>query len=221
MTVAWIEQTAAEAPRSDEWLSAGERALLGRLSFEKRRADGRLGRWTATTAVSKWLGVPDLASIEIRPARSGAPRVFVAGDPAAASISLSHRDGRAMCAVAAPGTLLGCDIECVEPRSDAFATDYFTLAEQDAFSSGAARWTRIAVHWSAKESALKALGIGLGIDMRRLSVQFCDGAGWTPLAVRYAHLRTLHGWWCRADTIVRTIVAAPTPCAPVCLLDRF
>ena len=210
MTVAWLEQTAAEVPEVDSWLSRAEQEHLGGLRFDKRRGDWRLGRWTAKLAVTKTLAVPDFASIEIRPSPAGAPQVFVTGRPAPAAISISHRNGIAMCAVSPPGAWLGCDIEAVEPRSAEFAAQYFTEAEQ----SSADNWTIMAVHWSAKESALKALGIGLGIDMRRLSVQVSAGNGWAPLAVRYAHLRTLHGWWSESGGLVRTVVAAPAPSAP-------
>jgi phosphopantetheinyl transferase len=215
VTISWLEHTAAEVPQADWWLSRAEQEHLGGLRFDKRRSDWRLGRWTAKLAVSKSLAVPDLDSIEIRPAQTGAPRVFVRGDPAPLSISISHRDGVAMCAVCAPGALLGCDIETVEPRSDSFAADYFTPAEQAALS-GANRCTTLALYWSAKESALKALGIGLGIDMLRLHVHVDQGTagGWIPLTVRYAHLRTFHGWWQKANGLLRTIVAAPAPCPP-------
>jgi 4'-phosphopantetheinyl transferase len=214
--VAWIEQSAAEVPQADTWLSRVEVERLGGLWFDKRRADWRVGRWTAKLAVSKTLAVPDFASIEIRPAPTGAPQVFITGKPAPVAISISHCNGLAMCTIAPPGTWLGCDIEAVEPRSGAFAAQYFTEAEQ----SAAGNWTMMAVHWSAKESALKALGIGLGIDMRRLSVELGDTqvSGWNALRVRYAHLRTFHGWWAQDGGLVRTIVAAPAPCPPVPVL---
>jgi 4'-phosphopantetheinyl transferase len=215
VNVAWIEQTAAEVPRADTWLSSAERERLGGFRFEKRRADWRLGRWTAKVAVSRSLAVPDLASIEIRPARNGSPRVFVADQAAPISISISHRNGTAMCAVSAPGTLLGCDLEAVEPRSEAFVADYFTESER-AVISAAADSATAAVHWSAKESALKALGIGLGIDMRRLRVGLEHAAGgWNPLTVDYARFRTFHGWWRHAGGLVRTVAAAPAPLPPV------
>ena len=119
-----------------------------------------------------------------------------------------------MCAVSAPGTLLGCDLEAVEPRSEAFVADYFTEAEQAVICAEDS--TMAAVHWSAKESALKALGIGLGIDMRRLCVRLEDAAtGWNPLTVDYAGFRTFHGWWQHEGGLVRTIAAAPAPNPPV------
>jgi phosphopantetheinyl transferase len=216
VTVAWIEQTAAEVPQAAWWLSRAEQEHLGGLRFDKRRTDWRLGRWTAKLAASRTLAVPDLDSIEIRPAPTGAPKIFVRGNPAPISISISHRDGIAMCAVSVPSALLGCDIESVEARSGEFATQYFTEAEQSAAHNS----TIIAVHWSAKESALKALGIGLGIDMRRLSVELGDKqvSGWNELSVRFAHLRTFHGWWAQDGGLVRTVVGAPAPCPPVPVL---
>lgn len=44
-------------------------------------------------------------------------------------ISLSHRGGLALCTVAAAGTALGCDLELVEPRAEAFVADYLTAGE--------------------------------------------------------------------------------------------
>jgi 4'-phosphopantetheinyl transferase len=217
VTIGWLEQTAAEVPQADWWLSRAEQEHLGGLRFDKRRADWRLGRWTAKLAVSKTLALPDLDSIEIRPAPTGAPKIFVRGDLAPISISISHSNGSAMCAISGPRTWLGCDIEKIEPRSEAFVAEYFTPAEQAALS-GENRWTTMAAYWSAKESALKALGIGLGIDMLRLSVQVSAGHGWAPLTVRYAHLRSFHGWWSESGGFVRTVAAAPAPCAPLPIL---
>ena len=46
-TVAWLEQSEADLPPHDDWLSVDEALQLDRLRFAKRRADWRLGRWTA------------------------------------------------------------------------------------------------------------------------------------------------------------------------------
>ena len=68
----------------------------------------------------------------MRPAPSGAPEAFIAGRPRRmSSLSLSHSDGTAFCALAAAGASLGCDVEKVEPHSAAFLADYFTAEEQD------------------------------------------------------------------------------------------
>src|SRR5215471_18099467 len=134
MNLCWLEQTEADVPPENDWLSASELARLGGMHFAKRRADWRLGRWTAKRALSVCLDLPGdpqvFQNIEIRPAASGAPQVFVVNQPAAFTISLSHRDGVAACAVADAGMEMGCDLELVEARSDAFVADYFTVEEQ-------------------------------------------------------------------------------------------
>src|SRR5271165_6257725 len=180
MDVYWLEQAESDVPVEDHWLSAGEAARLEALHIAKRRADWRLGRWAAKRAVAAYLDVPRhlqaLANIEIRPAQSGAPEVFILDTPAPASISLSHRDGTALCAVAPSGVALGCDLELVEPRSDAFIADYFTAEEQAlvARMSLEDRPRLLALLWSAKESALKALGAGLRLDTRSVVVTVVD-----------------------------------------------
>ena len=101
--VYWLEQTEADVPAENDWLSARESVRLSGLRFAKRRADWRLGRWTAKCAVASFLNLSTdaqgLAQIEIRPASSGAPEVFVANEPAAVAISISHSSGAAACAV--------------------------------------------------------------------------------------------------------------------------
>ncbi len=127
--VHWLEQSEADVPAENDWLSAAESLRMNAMRFAKRRNDWRLGRWTAKRALAVYLDLPShpqaLADIEIRPAASGAPEVFVENKPAAITISLSHRGGIAACAIAQSDTELGCDLEIVEPRTDSFVTDYF------------------------------------------------------------------------------------------------
>lgn len=93
--VYWLEQTQADVPAENDWLSARESVCLSGLRFAKRRADWRLGRWTAKYAVTSFLNLPmdaqDLAQIEIRPASSGAPEIFIANEPAAVAVSIRDR----------------------------------------------------------------------------------------------------------------------------------
>jgi len=224
--VYWLEQTLADVPAEDDWLDASESICLNGMRFAKRRADWRLGRWTAKCAVASFLRVPAdsqaLTKIAIRPASSGAPEVFFANEPAVA-VSISHRSGAAMCAVAPWGVDLGCDLEVIEPRSEAFVEDFFTQGEQALVAQVCAkeRSRLLALLWSAKESALKALREGLRLDTRSVVVSLGEGTldlnDWSPLQVRCADGRSFDGWWQQTHTIVRTLVANPPPDSPILL----
>ena len=250
MNVYWLEQNEADVPRENDWLSASEMARLNGMRVPKRRNDWRLGRWTAKHAVAAFLNLPaepcSLTGIELRPAASGAPEVFIANEPSRVAISLSHRAGLAVCAVAPPHGAIGCDLETIEPHSAAFVDDYFTTDEQELVARMTAgdQPQLLALLWSGKESALKALRAGLRLDTRSLSVlpvlalrrqnddgKWCivdsnlgvpsldDFNGWRPLHVRYTHGQVFHGWWQHTGNLVRTIVATP-PTAPPILLTR-
>ncbi len=242
MDIYWLEQTEADVPAENQWLSAKETICLGGMRFAKRRADWRLGRWTAKQALAACLNLPTdphaLANLEIRAASSGAPEVFLHGQPADIAISLSHRAGTALCTVGAPGTNFGCDLETIEPRSAAFVADYFTANEKVLIAQASVEWRPllVALLWSGKESALKALRVGLRLDTRSMCVSPGDrwppAAGswqdlcapprlatnfdtWHPMRVRYSDTRTFSGWWRFQDDLVRTVVSDPPLRAPL------
>ena len=226
----WLEQTEADVPLEESWLSPPEAERLLQFRILKRRCDWRLGRWTAKRAVAVYFGMrqdaQSLAFIEIRPAPSGAPKVYIKDALARVSVSLSHRGGVAMCAVAAADTELGCDLETVEPRSEAFVCDYFTEEEQKAVANCDNEEERnllVALIWSAKECALKALATGLRADTRSLSVAIGKQAragDWHQLSVCANTGRTFQGWWRRSGQLVRTLVGAPAS-LPVALRGAY
>jgi 4'-phosphopantetheinyl transferase len=225
MNIYWLEQTESDVPLDNEWLSASEILCLNGLRLAKRRSDWRLGRWTAKNAVAAYLHLSnqtrELADIEICPAPSGAPEVFFGSDRAPITISLSHRDGIAACAIADPKLLLGCDLEIVEPHSDAFIADYFTAEEQALFVHSDDKNLLSTLLWSAKESALKALRAGLRLDTRYVvvsaNVSSREFAGWRRLQVRYTNGQIFHGWWQQSGALVRTVVADPVSPPPIWL----
>jgi 4'-phosphopantetheinyl transferase len=236
METYWLEQTDSDLPSHDDWLSPDEAVLLSRMRFPKRRADWKLGRWTAKCAAAAYLnlrGNPHaVREIEVRPAPSGAPELFLANRPASVTISISHRAGTAACAIAMPGALLGCDLELIEARGDTFVADYFTREEQELIwrAPGEERPRLVTLLWSAKESTLKALHEGLRLDTRCVGVtfdaqrddeyaagvpgQYAGVKRWHPLLVRYGESEA-YGWWQSAEELVRTLVALPAPIAPV------
>ena len=240
MDILWLEQSTDDIPTSDDWLSPAEKLRLDAMRFPKRRADWRLGRWTAKRVVSAYLCRPCVPAIEIRSAASGAPEAFLENEPAGVSISITHRVGIAACAVAPSETLIGCDLELIELRSDAFLADYFTTSEQALVQgvSDAEQIVSSTLLWSAKESALKALKTGLRSDTRSVEVSFgeplptaptdylkgraqssfsdapLDGGDWRPLTVTQANGQAFRGLWLSTGDLVRTVVTAPSSGAP-------
>ena len=219
----WLEQKCEDLPERNEWLATGELSVLDRLIFLKRRTEWRLGRWTAKSAFALAYGLPHrndvLAGIEIRAAVSGMPEVFIFGDAAPVTISISHRSGAAICAIATNKIKLGCDIEIIEPRTSAFVEDYFTLEEQ-ALVAGALPRDRsllTTLLWSAKESALKALQLGLRADTRSVAVALADRSqeSWSALDVCDGNGGSLNGWWREEDGLIRTVVAKPALNEPI------
>jgi 4'-phosphopantetheinyl transferase len=230
MQARWIEQSQADVPTHDEWLSLAEAERLGRFRVPKRREDWRLGRWTAKHAVAAYLEMSSdpsaLAAIEILAAEMGAPEIFIHRKPALVSLSISHREGRSLCAVAPVNTALGCDLEFVEPRVDAFVADYFTAEEQAMVTNcgDTDRFRLLALLWSAKESTLKALRTGLRMDTRSISVELPEGSdsasvvdgepAWRPLRTRYSG-RVFDGWHRCGRHFIRTLIADPASAAPI------
>ncbi len=221
----WLQQTNADVPAENRWLSLWEADRAATLLISKRRNDWRLGRWTAKRAVAVVLGMPQdvisLSKIEVKPTASGAPEVFVSNAAPELTISLSHREGVAICAVAAGGVQLGCDLELIEAHSEAFIRDYFTMDEQAiiAASHKGERQALVALIWSTKESALKALTTGLREDTRSVSVysphHSVGSRCWTELDVRLSGGRQLSGWWQTSDRLLRTIIAEPKARSPL------
>jgi len=202
-----------QLPAAADWLSSGERGRADALRYTKRRTDFMLGRWTLKLAVAKALGWPEdpdvLARIEGRNAPSGAPLLYIDGQPADYGVSLTDRAGCAVCLVAARAAAVGCDVEIVEPRSDAFVRDYLTQAEQQLVgAAGPARDAAANLIWSAKESALKVLGTGLRRDTRSVEVTVAELSPpertWSALRVRTAEGKVFPGWWRRSGTFLVT-----------------
>ena len=228
MEVLWLEQSLADVSGDDLWLSESERLRCNSLRVPKRRADWRLGRWTAKHAVASYLEIPHsfaaLATIEIRSHPSGAPEVYSNDRPARVCVSISHSAGVAACAVCRAGIAVGCDLEHVEPRDPAFTADYFTTDEQELISrvGESERDFLTTLLWSTKESALKTLGTGLRLDTRCVAGKIGKGASsiadaWAPLCVCCPDDQVLLGWWRCSAKLVRSIVTDPSSAPPIVL----
>jgi 4'-phosphopantetheinyl transferase len=215
VTPGWLSRCLAEVPAGDEWLGAAERRAQGALGLEQRRRDWRLGRWTAKLAVGTWLAVPP-ERVQILAADDGAPEAWLDGERARVSVSLSHRAGRALAAVAGAPSIVGCDLELVEPRSAAFVEDWLTAAEQDLLvACGAEDRARLAnLVWAAKEAAAKVRREGLRLDLRHAAVTptlagVPDGS-WCALRVGWRdRARATAAWWRVDGRCVMAIAGEP------------
>jgi 4'-phosphopantetheinyl transferase len=210
----WLTRELGDVPRHDRWLSEQEREVLSRLRVPKRGADWRLGRWAGKAAVAAWRGVA-VESVVIAAAEDGAPEALIDDRPADLALSLSHRAGRAMATVADETRALGCDLEAVEPRSEAFLREWLRPAERELVSAqnGAARDLAANLIWTAKEAASKARREGLRLNLRRATVEadaLAQPAGsWARLQVSWEGGPVELGWWRQDAGWVMTVTSAP------------
>lgn len=220
----WQSAGLSDVPDDDRWMDPTMAARLGRMQYPKRISETRLARWTAKVAVARILGVEldseSLRRVVIRNAPDGAPEAWYDEEPFDGVIAMTDRADWAVCAVLAGGGRVGCDLELVEPRSNAFVADYLTEAEQKVVAAGDSDLTANLI-WSAKESALKVLRAGLRRDTRTVEVDLgdSDATDWQPLSVRDTSGPEFPGWWIRYGEFVLTAVSEiPTP-PPVSLED--
>jgi 4'-phosphopantetheinyl transferase len=216
----WLEQVTNDVPIDNEWLSRDECVRCELMLIPKRRSDWRLGRWTAKLLLANLSGLGldsiTLAGIEVRPAESGAPEAYISGQRTKFAMSLAHSNGVALCLVGPRGVSIGCDLEHIEPRSQAFVEHYFREAEQGMVDAAAPGDRPLLANliWSAKESALKALGVGLRADTRSVGVSFdselasIDVAGmtWLSFHVRSDAGQSFQGFWRRSAALLRTVI---------------
>jgi 4'-phosphopantetheinyl transferase len=207
----WLIQRDRDVPRHNRFLGQRELAVLEGLFVTRRRADWRLGRWTAKQALAAQLGYHGpLGRLEILAAEDGAPEAHLDGEPLPLSISLSHRAGAGACVVGSGP--LGCDLERVEPRTVGLMETFFTAGERELVGAAAAhrRELTAALIWSAKESLLKALRTGLRRDTRGVELLSVDGPGrvqWSGLLLRDLERGSRHrGWWRQEGALVLTVV---------------
>jgi 4'-phosphopantetheinyl transferase len=225
LSIYWtlVERSQVDLIRPEAFLSPAELQKLGAMRFPKRRGEWLLGRWAAKSLARS---LPDfsrcqLSALEIRSRPGGAPYHHVLeGTCPPHSLSISHSGDLAFCALTlAAGVSVGADLEKVEPRTDEFLQDYFTLAEWDRvrLCSTDTRDLTANLIWSAKEAMLKALGVGLHWDTRQVEVIEIGGLvgrrkareGWQDLEVESAAAGAgiFRGWWQPRGDYVLSVMA--------------
>jgi phosphopantetheinyl transferase len=138
-SIHWLVQEIADYPRIAEGvapqglLSEQESAKLATLHVDKRRRDWLLGRLTAKQLLQVFLqdemgqSLP-LDQIVIDNDSEGAPFASMNEERLACSLSISHSNGAALCAVH-PSVTVGADMERIETRDWSFVRSYFTPSE--------------------------------------------------------------------------------------------
>jgi len=227
-SVYWLSLRVADVPPGSAWLSELERRREAGLRVPKRRADWRLGRFTAKSALARLLAgsaadarrPEDLARVEVRPAASGVPEAYRDGERVPWALSISHAEDRSLVAVAGSAGAVGCDIESVAARSPAFLEDSFTQSELAAIARSEAPELQSTLYWSAKESLLKALGEGLRLPLQGLAIESVGAStpasGWRTMEIKQrASARRFLGYWRRDGGSVLTIVGEAPLGVPV------
>jgi len=208
------------------WLSREEAQYWRTLKADKRRRDWAHGRRTAKQLLADL--VLDRTGrrltndeITILPHTDGWPVVTmpVLGDGAPAiTLSISHSHERTFCGLMeGHDRALGADVERIEPRSAAFAKEYFTPLEQRFLAAAPQDQIDALTNaiWSGKEAALKAIRRGLAEDTRIVSClphpHMGTAAEWLPLRIVWDEERAgrplpeLAGRWRAMDGFVLTL----------------
>ena len=221
--IPWLIQTPADYSETGpvthpaNFLHPFEQQRLAGFKIEKRRQDWLLGRWTAKRLVQDYLKrttgrYPNPSELVIANDPDGAPFVALVTAQEAqlqrlpVSLSISHSGDHALSALWAEAEV-GTDIERVERRSPSFVTTFFSEEEfaHLALLGAALRPEATTIIWSAKESVLKALRLGLRADTRQVNClpAIATGvSGWSPVQVRLAAPlagrlgdNVLSAWW--------------------------
>jgi 4'-phosphopantetheinyl transferase len=196
ITWRWREYTAddlAPAGRWQERLAPEELAHARSLERPAVRAAFVAGRDLLRALVSEWTGAPP-AQVAVTRSAFGAPTL---PDHPGAGCSISHSVKAAVVALR-PAGAVGVDLEPHDrPFTDLPALLPLACSEAeraglDGLDADILR-VRFLTLWTAKEAALKALGLGLQVDPRTVHVEFaCDAeTGSVHAAGQRWHLRRL------------------------------
>lgn len=215
--IQWLVQSTSEHPdlprgiAPPDLLQPIEQQRLAELKLSKRRSEWLIGRWTAKHLLQACLRrdlnvrLP-LNAIGIYNDAHGAPVAMIdCGSRIAEwAIAISHSHACGFSAAMPEGAIgLGADIERIELREWRFVEDYFTLDEINRVRVAPIeqRETLITAIWSAKESALKALRLGLTLDTRRVHCaidprRYSDRE-WMAFDITCtsSYTERLRGWW--------------------------
>ena len=159
-------------PPDGAWaaLSDAERDRARRMRLPAVRHDFVLSHYATREVLARYTATAP-AALEFRRGPHGKPR---AAGPV--EFSLSHTDGLALIAVSTVD--VGVDVEVIRatPLADRLISRCLTAAEQAAVARADDTTTAFLRYWTAKESYVKGLGIGLAEPLGNLEVRWDDHA---------------------------------------------
>lgn len=214
----WIVRSSLDVPGDDAWLSPLELRVQSGLRFAPRRADWRLGRWTAKQALSRHLREPDLPKLSVLAAEDGAPQAWRGSDRLQLHVSITHRDGQAVAAIGKRP--LGVDLERTTSPTPGFVQSFFSQEEQAALQLHPEPERALTLMWSAKESVLKLRRTGLRRDTKSVLIQTPStalSARWQPLSAHDLQHQEPLIVWCRAlqDAVLTLVSLHSAPPQPL------
>ena len=201
----------------DKYFSLEEQSEYSRFKVIKRQFE-----WISSRIISKKmikhilkgekLYFPD---IRIKKEDTGQPYIYISGQGRLeGKFSLSHSNGYVFCGYSPSKELIfGLDLEKIEARSLEFVQDYFTSREIERYQvlDGNDKEEYTTMVWSAKESVLKTLGLGLSIDTRKVEIIPSENSsrltGWNSCSVKLENKMNLNMnvYWQKIDGFIRTI----------------
>ena len=211
----WLTQTLDDVPPGLEWLTTAELDELATVVGSEAQREWKVRWWTAKRLVAHWCRAP-VERVEVRSADDGDLDPFIEGRPANVSVCASDRNGRALAVVAGANLSLGCDLEIIEPRDEAFVADLLTPSEKEyvAMLVGEGRDRVVNLLWCVKEAAAKARGPGAARSMRNAAAVL-EGFGerserWRPLRLEWGGEDVVtHGWWREEPDWLMAIASEP------------
>lgn len=205
------DRAAAPLAKLEAVLDTDELAQVHKMKHALNRQRATVRRGSLRWVLGAYLRVPPERVPLIR-TPDGRPRLRLApGEQCLNVSSASCRDSGTF--VVATDTEIGIDLECIDPQRfpSALARHILHPREVALFealpATAHAAW--LASAWVCKEAMLKALGLGLRMDPRRMEVMSSDHAA-TPLggAFRPRGLAPWRGWLRRRGAVLTAVAFA-------------
>jgi len=187
MVVCWAIDVSTWKPEAEEWdkkissIQAEEQARVSKFIFEMDRKRALLGRLLIRRLVSSVFGIEEFT---LGRTCNGKPELTCPAQ-GALSFNISHH-GNWVVIVGDESACVGVDVMSYDvPRGSKSIDDFFRMMNS---SFTPREWAQIKIHekaemedlkrfyqlWSLKESYIKAIGVGIGFGLQRVSFTLDD-----------------------------------------------